>query len=791
MRKLTGILGLILSISRLQAQRPSAAEWEAIYSERIFIHTTDRFPAGDTIWFKAYVFSGNYPGTASTDLYIDLINTSGDIVGTKKLPITDATAAGDFSLTDSLDHGFYFLRAYTRALVREGNSNGVLKTVAIINPDKIPISYRSAHPNDFYVNFFVESGGLVKGLSNTIIFKATDVYGQGISAKGTVFSSSGDTIISFTDIGRGLGSFNLTPADNEKYFAEIHFKDGSSTRYDLPEAIPEGILLRVAENAKGKIFQVEKTEGFSAKTNLTLAGYMFNKIIFREPLKFDDNTANGLIPSNKLPEGVLNLAVIDDNGRVYARRPAFVYQPINNLAVSLKTDTLNLTPKGKNCFTLTFPDSTEGNFSVSVVDYDEQWGVLNNNNISSALFWDAEKETPLSLQTVETTSSDKQVRMLNDLALITEKQKSLREIGNVDDFDKENYIEISGDVFKSGTTKPVIKGDLIFLVQTKDSASAFLQAPVEKDGTFKLSNLVFDDMARFHYQLSGKNPLLVDIKLIDPGERFKIKNKMTSLPLLPHDRILMTDSTIVRKWAEEKNFLIQSARGKMLAEVVVSSKTKKPIEIVNKNYTMGLFTSMNSTVFDFVNDPPKPGSQRILEWLKGKVAGLTIESRNGTYVLTSTRAMSLTGGPIPVQIFLNEVPVEPDILLTLPVSEVALVKYFKAGSNMMAGFGISGKLAIYTKRPEEVDYGDVLHAKDFIYRGYSSVQSFTLKDEPGAKGEKDERTTLYWNPEASIASDNNEFKFLFYNSDKARKLKIVVQGFSYDGRLISFEKIIE
>jgi hypothetical protein len=477
---------------------------------------------------------------------------------------------------------------------------------------------------------------------------------------------------------------------------------------------------------------------------------------------------------------------------VYAKRPVFVYRPDFTVPLSLKIDTLSFLPKAKNSLTFSFPDSAEGNFSVSVIAYDERSDVFSNNTITSSIFWDAEKETLFPVKSHEINNPDKQVRAVNDLLLITERQKPLQEITDAGKDVKETYIEISGDVFKEGTNKPVTEGELIFLVQTKDSATAFMRAPVQKDGTFMLNNLVFDDMAKFNYQLAGKKAPLVEIRLKDPGEKFTIKNKMPPVSFLPVDRMIIHDSLLLKELLEQKKSLVSAAEGKMLGGVVVTSKVKKPIDIVNKKYSSGLFSSMNATVFDFVNEPPKPGSQRILDYLMGKIAGLTIERRNGTYRLTSTRALSITGGLIPVQIFLNEMPVEPEILLTTPVSEIALVKYFRAGSNMMAGFGLSGRLVIYTKNPEDINFDDVSNAKAFTYRGYNAVQDFTVKDYPDKNTTgKDNRTTLYWNPNANIISGGKEFKIQFYNSDNSKKFKIVVQGFTYDDRLIDFEKIIE
>jgi hypothetical protein len=794
MRKLISILNLILLFNQLQAQRTSnQPEPEKIFAERIFIHTDQStYMAGDTVWFKAYLFNGNYQGSASTNFYIDLINKDGTTINSKKLPVIEGTVYGNFSLPDSLVHGFYYLRAYTRMLISQGNKDGIIKPIAVINPDNIPAEYRSGYSPSFRVSFFLESGSFIKGFVNSIVFKATDQYGNAASMKGFLFTPAGDTLVSFKDIEEGVGTFTFTPEAGQKYFAEIVFTDGSKKKYDLPVPASEGILLRVAENAKGKVFQVQKTDALDIYGNLSLTGFMFNRVVFKETLKFDGNTANGLIPVRDLPEGILQLAITDNNNKVYTRRPVFVYHPDMTAPLSLKMDTLSFLPKAKNSFTLTLPDSAEGNFSVSVVSYDEKREVFRNNSIASSILWDAEKEMALSVKNYKMDSPDKQSHVVNELLLITERQKPLQEINEAGNDLKENYIEIAGDVYKEGTTRPVTEGELIFLVQTKDSASALMRAALQKDGTFTLNNLVFDDMAKFNYRMAGKKAPSVEIKIKDPGERFAIKNKIPPVTFLPVDKMIIRDSSLLKQLLELKKSLVNSAQGKMLQEVIVTTRVKRPIDIVNKKYTSGLFSNMNASVFDFVNEPPKPGSQRILDYLMGKVAGLRIEKRGASYMVTSTRAMSLNGGPIPVQIFLNEMPVEPDELLSLTVSEVALAKYFKAGSNMMAGFGLGGRLVIYTKAPEDINFDDVSNSKAFTYRGYNAVEDFTVKDYSGINSPiKDNRTTLYWNPNANIFSDGKAFNIRFYNSDNTKKFKIVVQGFTYDGRLIDFEKVIE
>ncbi len=141
-----------------------------------------------------------------------------------------------------------------------------------------------------------------------------------------------------------------------------------------------------------------------------------------------------------------------------------------------------------------------------------------------------------------------------------------------------------------------------------------------------------------------------------------------------------------------------------------------------------------------------------------------------------------------MNIFLNEAQVDVNIISTLLVSQIAMVKLYSTG--VLSGAG--GALAIYTKRGSDYTpsgYTDLITAD---IPGFSPVKEFFSPD----YGEeaailKDERTTLYWNPYLNINAENKKISFSFYNSDNAKKLKIILEGMLEDGKLVRIEKIIE
>lgn len=358
----------------------------------------------------------------------------------------------------------------------------------------------------------------------------------------------------------------------------------------------------------------------------------------------------------------------------------------------------------------------------------------------------------------------------------------------------DNYISVSGKVYKYGSKKLVTKGTLLVYLQTKDSLNTFLKVPVKDDGSVKLDGLVFDDSARFNYQSDDKKMGKIEFALEPPKEIKPFPFTIPSDLMLPVDKILIAKPEVKKELTIAKTYTEKTKEEyKLLEGVTVRAVRKRPVEVLNKRYTSGLFSSMgNVHVLDLVNEPPH-GGQNILQYLQGRIAGLRIDWRGGnSYSLTTSRAMSITGGLIPVQIFLNEMEADVQQLLAVSVKDIALVKYFPAGSNAMIGFGISGKLAIYTKKIEDYTPAELGQYNFFFVDGYTPTSEFTIPDySKGIHTNEDKRQTLYWNPDIFITSDSKEAKIRFFNSDNATKFKVVIQGYTYDGRFIDFEKIIE
>ena len=84
--------------------------------ERVYLHfdNTSYFK-GEHIYYKAYVVddSSLKPSDLSKILYVELVNPIGYPVETQKLMVRNGQTSGSFLLKDTLNAGFYEVRAYT------------------------------------------------------------------------------------------------------------------------------------------------------------------------------------------------------------------------------------------------------------------------------------------------------------------------------------------------------------------------------------------------------------------------------------------------------------------------------------------------------------------------------------------------------------------------------------------------------------------------------------------------------------------------------------------------------
>jgi hypothetical protein len=179
-----------------------------------------------------------------------------------------------------------------------------------------------------------------------------------------------------------------------------------------------------------------------------------------------------------------------------------------------------------------------------------------------------------------------------------------------------------------------------------------------------------------------------------------------------------------------------------LKSVKVSTKRKKPIEIINERYATGLFSNMTtSRTYDLINNPPNYNGGTILDYLQNILNNVSIRRTLEGYELSTTRGVGSlqnykkgiqNGGnreQSSIMLYLDEQQVESSVFFGIHPYEVSLVKYFPPGQSQIPFNQGMGILLIYTKK------GDDLNTPSKFKKGELETIYKSIKDTTISKSE--------------------------------------------------------
>jgi hypothetical protein len=221
----------------------------------------------------------------------------------------------------------------------------------------------------------------------------------------------------------------------------------------------------------------------------------------------------------------------------------------------------------------------------------------------------------------------------------------------------------------------------------------------------------------------------------------------------------------------------------VLQTVVIKAPQKSKKQLMDEQYTSGLFSGGDGYTFITEDDPFANASQTVLTYLQGKVAGLQIN------VSGPRPTLSWRGGS--PSIFLNESTADIQSVQSIPMSEVAMIKVFRPPFIGAFGGGSGGAIAVYYKKG--VSRNNAKGLDHTTITGYTPVKQFYSPEYPSdqASTDPDIRTTLYWNPLLLTDKTHRRIYLTFYNNDVTKKFRVIIEGCNEEGKLTRAEKVFK
>lgn len=322
--------------------------------EKVSLHLDNAsYYLGDTIWFKAYVVTAeqNLPTTISKPLYVELLDQLGNVVERQIIQLTDGEGTGQIILNNTFFTGYYEMRAYTKWMLAFDNPSCFSRVLPVyrkrLSDEETPRSiatYRmdasmKQRPKDkekkFTVRFFPEGGQLVKGISSIVAFEATSRDKGAADVEGTVVLPSGEELAHIRSLHDGIGYFEYKP-EEKAGVAKIDY-EGSTYQFDLPEALPQGYVLRI-DNRREMLDITVARSSQAMKDTLAVFVSSQGRPYKCMTLDFEDElNCQFRISTKELPPGVQQISLVNLKGETLCERFCYV-MPRSSMLLACKTD---------------------------------------------------------------------------------------------------------------------------------------------------------------------------------------------------------------------------------------------------------------------------------------------------------------------------------------------------------------------------------------------------------------------------------------------------------------------
>jgi hypothetical protein len=795
--------------------------------EKIYVQTDKQvYSIGQTIWYKVYSTVYGSPATLSKIVYVQLVNRSGKIIAQSKLPLVEGKTNGDIQIPDTLQSNIYQLRCFTSWMLNFDESSLFHKDVYIKNIiDSSEAVSTKPEPERYSVQFFPEGGDLIDQITDNIAFKATDQNGMPASVHGEIKNNSGDLVDSFTTFHDGMGKFSLHADIKHSYYAIVHLPDQSTKNIPLASIKQSGINLKILEQNRDMVaIKITYHEAERDKyRNIILAACQNNGKIATYPLELDPGINLYNIPKKDFSTGILRLTIFDNNNLPQSERLVYIDKE-NPLQLKLTKDTVSFAPKTKSAFTIQTkgmdPKIDKANISVSVTDADRAPEDSLSDNICTRLLLSEELKGYVHNPAYYFSNKSDSVQTALDLVMMTngwrnfEWKKILNDEPVKLNHPVEDSLYIAGELAGYKDEKkdnPTLK----MIITQGDSIRFIGYVSPDSNGRFILKEYSMPGPSTIYFQ---------DEKSKTKTRHYPVKFFTNPLDTIHRTKFVETPSDINAEtfnesmaeiWKIEKQQYFPDRKG-MLKAVTVKANYISQKELLANRYVSPNFQAGHFHDLDLANNF-YPDNIRLFDFLKGQVPGLDVTGSeaypsfsyhgSATQELIPVKSSDIGnvivgdasgGGGSPTALpyfYVNEAFSSYQDIINIPLSDIALIRYIPPPASM-APFngGKVGVIAIYLKKYDEGMKRASITENDnhYVFHGYSVMRQFYSPDYPvnsSLHSVPDNRETIYWNPDLK-ADANSNMHFSFYNSDHAKRFRIVAEGMDEQGHLVYLNQII-
>ncbi|WP_203257419.1 hypothetical protein [Hyunsoonleella ulvae] len=236
------------------------------------------------------------------------------------------------------------------------------------------------------LQFFPEGGKLIDDLTGKLAFKALNYKGLGKKINGVIVDEKDSIIMPIKTNNLGMGYVFFTPKLHKTYYCKINSKQDVVHKYEIPAVHAEGYVLGVTETAN--YMNINVTSKVKTTDNYWIQLKSKGIILKEFLLTLSDAPYNTSISKHKLPQGILNVTLLNENKTPLCERLFFHLNEANNLNIAKETEQQYYSQRDKTELKLSITNANghplEANLSALVIDENqfEQTDQLRGNILS-------------------------------------------------------------------------------------------------------------------------------------------------------------------------------------------------------------------------------------------------------------------------------------------------------------------------------------------------------------------------------------------------------------------------
>ena len=779
--------------------------------EKVYLHTDrDTYLAGETVWLKSYLFYGEnrHADSTSGSVMVDLISPNGRrILLDTRLRSAKGYGDGYLTLPDTLRAGRYTLRAYTGWMRNFEEAWYFNKAISVVRTDAVPGNVPNAPLTDQLrpdVQFLPEGGQMVNGINSRVAVKAVGPGGVSLDVEGFVLNAKKDTVAGFKTTHLGMGLFPMTPEPDQTYLAYARVPGTTDySSYTLPAPLSTGYTLLV-DNLSNKdnirVFVGNNLPGPPAANTpesgsvaapsgtLSVLAQVNGVLVHAAQGPVGRKQFMVPIPRSKCPEGIVQITLIDPNGKPVCERLAYsARQELISLAVTPKTKTVGNRQRVDLDITATDPagQPVVAGLSLAVTDATQQpKGRPFVGTLPSYLLLTSDLTGYVDQPGYYFDPANKDRLAKLDLLLMTQGWRRVRwervmaEVLPPTRYPVDPSLTLSGMVYRGTGRVPAANVPLTIMINRKDSTRDMYTASSDETGRFSIADAELVDTTTVYVQagkVSGSRNFNITIdKLFVPQVRVRP-------PLMPGSLDYAELTEFLKRQGEYAAIEAQIRRNRevQLQTVVVRAKRADPYASQR-----GIFTSVDASIK--VDDLNSAGAITIFDVIRSRVAGVQVTGSSTNPTVQIRGAASLSGPTEPL-FMIDGMQVEKETVVSISPRDVAYIDVIKgAGAAMLGSRGAGGGINIIMKRGGNNEYVNTVVPGVRVEQvvGFAPKRDFYAprydKPTPEERVRPDYRATLLWSPNIVTGTDGKA-TVSFYTSDAKTALRMVLEGATQTG----------